>query len=61
MAIPALKPYRVTLPGGRTTVLRLREETAKQRYPGAVAVKEGPAPSTPEDPKPARRTKTATK
>lgn len=62
MAAPILKPYRVTLPGGRSTVLRLRAETAAERYPGAVELKVGPAPSTPEGAKTTRRsTKNAAK
>lgn len=55
-----LKPYRVNI-GGRETVLRLTEETVNRSYPGAVELKVGPAPATPEDAKPARRTKSASK
>lgn len=56
-----LKPYRVRI-GGRETVLRLSDETVKRSYPDAEELKVGPAPTTPEDPKPATRTrKTASK
>lgn len=49
-----LKPYRVDL-GGRVTVLRLTEETAKRDYPDAVELKVGATPTTPEQPKAAPR------
>lgn len=50
----ALKPYRVTLPSGLTTVLQLSEETQQRDYPDAVEVKIG-APEVKDAPKPRRR------
>lgn len=50
----ALKPYRVKLPSGLTTVLQLSEETQQRDYPDAVEVKIG-APEIKDAPKPRRR------
>lgn len=52
-----LKPYRVTVGRGRTTILRLTEETVERSYPDAVELKIGPEPETPEAPKPRTRTR----
>lgn len=55
-----LKPYRVTVGRGRTTILRLSEETVTRSYPDAEELKVGPEPTTPESPKPRTRTRSKT-